>query len=98
MSRVKKEEKGKKEEAWKMSHVEAITTEEILQVYEMCLSNINLGKMRDLRNDAKLRAVNTAATYEEFEDIVNSAHLKPFRKGEKERIEQIKNPRWNTSI
>ncbi|GAB0092256.1 Coiled-coil domain-containing protein 103 [Sergentomyia squamirostris] len=81
-----------------MAHVEAITTGEILQVYEMCLSNINLGKMRDLRNDAKLRAVNTTATYEEFEDIVNCAHLKPFRKGEKEREKLIKNPRWNTSI
>ncbi|XP_067005990.2 coiled-coil domain-containing protein 103 isoform X2 [Anabrus simplex] len=46
-------------------------------------------------NDAKLRAVHTASSYDEFREIVKASHLKPLDKGEKANLTR-KNCIWNT--
>ncbi|XP_036668890.3 uncharacterized protein [Drosophila suzukii] len=43
-----------------------ITSEELIRLRESCLQCIRDGELYELRNDAKLRAVYSTQTYEEF--------------------------------
>lgn len=49
------------------SDIEAkITAEELQKLQEICLQTLKSGELHGLRNDAKLRAVNTTKSYDEF--------------------------------
>lgn len=43
-----------------------ITPEELIRLRESCLQGIRDGEIYQLRNDAKLRAVYSSQSYEEF--------------------------------
>lgn len=43
-----------------------ITPEELQELQEICMETLKSGELRTLRNDAKLRAVNTTQSYDEF--------------------------------
>lgn len=45
---------------------EKITAEELQRLQEICLDTLKSGELHTLRNDAKLRAVTTTKSYEEF--------------------------------
>ncbi|CAH1364533.1 hypothetical protein MTP99_000893 [Tenebrio molitor] len=62
------------------------------KLYEELKSAIDEDKMYWVKNDAKLRAVVTSRTYDEFRDIVAAAHLQPLTKKDKERNQRS----WNT--
>lgn len=46
--------------------MDQITVQEIQKLTETCLSNIKSDELYRLRNDAKLRAVNSSKSYDEF--------------------------------
>ena len=46
--------------------MDRITVEEIQKLTETCLSNLKSDELYRLRNDAKLRAVNSSKNYDEF--------------------------------
>lgn len=71
-----------------------LTVDDILRVQKFCLENIQAGELYDLQNDAKLRAVTTTKTYEEFKDIVDAAHLRPLNKFDKQNS-KTKTRLWN---
>lgn len=92
-----------------------ITVEEIVRVREACLEKLRQDHLYQARNSAKLRAVKTSTTYEEFKwetpkkepinyryltnkfasrDIVDSAHLTPLSKGDKQKF-KTKASLWN---
>ncbi|XP_016946414.1 coiled-coil domain-containing protein 103 [Drosophila biarmipes] len=54
------------------------------------------GELYELRNDAKLRAVYSTQTYEEFKDIVDAAHLRPVSRSDKANA-KTKNRLWNSA-
>ncbi|EFA05848.2 hypothetical protein TcasGA2_TC008639 [Tribolium castaneum] len=62
------------------------------KLYEELKSAIDEDKMYWLKNDAKLRAVNSSKSYDEFRDIVAAAHLQPVTKKDKERNQRS----WKT--
>ncbi|KAG5671945.1 hypothetical protein PVAND_002113 [Polypedilum vanderplanki] len=74
-----------------------ITEKEIQQLSATCLSQIKSDDLYRLRNDAKLRAVNTTKSYEEFKDIVDAAHLKSLSRYDKMNSQTNKS-RWNSQI
>lgn len=43
-----------------------ITPNDILKLHDECLNRLQEGELYKLRNDAKLRAVNTTQSYDEF--------------------------------
>nr|XP_036668889.1 coiled-coil domain-containing protein 103 isoform X1 [Drosophila suzukii] len=73
-----------------------ITSEELVRLRENCLQCIRDGELYELRNDAKLRAVYSTQTYEEFKDIVDAAHLRPVSRSDKANA-QTKNRLWNSA-
>lgn len=50
----------------------------IRKIHEKLQKEIDETERNELRNAAKLRAISTAKSYEEFRQIVNAAHLKPI--------------------
>ncbi|TMW50316.1 hypothetical protein DOY81_004593 [Sarcophaga bullata] len=73
-----------------------ITAEELQKLQEICLQTLKSGELHTLRNDAKLRAVNTTKSYDEFKDIVDAAHLRPITKQDKMNA-KTKNRLWNSA-
>ncbi|XP_018574473.1 coiled-coil domain-containing protein 103 [Anoplophora glabripennis] len=65
-----------------------------LDMYKELQSSINKEKLYWIRNDAKLRAVVTSQSYDEFRDIVAAAHLKPLSKKD---ITEKRQMSWNKS-
>jgi len=49
-----------------------ITSEELIRLRESCLQCIRDGELYELRNDAKLRAVYSTQTYEEFKWVTRN--------------------------
>ncbi|KAM7346147.1 dynein axonemal assembly factor 19 [Cochliomyia hominivorax] len=79
------------------TNIEAkITPEELQRLQQICMDTLKSGELRTLRNDAKLRAVNTTQTYEEFKDIVDAAHLRPISREDKKNA-KTKNRLWNSA-
>ncbi|XP_054740292.1 coiled-coil domain-containing protein 103 [Anastrepha obliqua] len=79
-----------------MSQIDKITPEELLRLRADCLERLHESKLYELRNDAKLRAVNTTQTYDEFRDIVDAAHLQPISRQDKMNA-KTKNRLWNSA-
>ncbi|XP_017476795.1 PREDICTED: coiled-coil domain-containing protein 103 [Rhagoletis zephyria] len=73
-----------------------ITPEELLKLRDDCMERLREAKIHELRNDAKLRAVNTTQTYDEFKDIVDAAHLQPVSKRDKMNA-KTKSRLWNSA-
>ncbi|BFG05207.1 coiled-coil domain-containing protein 103 [Drosophila madeirensis] len=73
-----------------------ITQEELLRLRESCLQGIRESELYQLRNDAKLRAVYSTQSYEEFKDIVDAAHLRPVTKADKDNA-HTKSRLWNSA-
>lgn len=46
--------------------IDKITPEELMNLGTECIERLREAKLYELRNDAKLRAVNTTQTYDEF--------------------------------
>ncbi|CAH1979666.1 unnamed protein product [Acanthoscelides obtectus] len=53
-----------------------------MDLYKELQEKIDGDKMYWIRNDAKIRAVTTSKTYEEFKDYVAAAHLKSLSRQE----------------
>ncbi|XP_035785628.1 coiled-coil domain-containing protein 103 [Anopheles aquasalis] len=73
-----------------------ITREDIVALEERCLEQIREDNLYSLRNDAKLRAVLSSKNYEEFKNIVDSAHLTPLSASDKNNP-KTKHRIWNSS-
>ncbi|XP_055618509.1 coiled-coil domain-containing protein 103 [Toxorhynchites rutilus septentrionalis] len=71
------------------------TTADIKKVEAECLQKIQEAELYRLRNEAKLRAVNTSRDYDEFKDIVAAAHLNPITSRDKQDA-KTKRRIWNT--
>lgn len=71
-----------------------LTTNDILLVEKYCYDKVNDEYLYYLQNDAKLRAVISTKTYEEFKDIVDAAHLRPLDKFDKQNA-KTKSSLWN---
>ncbi|XP_070069319.1 uncharacterized protein [Drosophila takahashii] len=56
-----------------------ITSEELIRLRESCLQCIRDGELYELRNDAKLRAVYSTKSYEEFNGCSPSSSSFPER-------------------
>lgn len=67
---------------------------ELNNLQSACLSKIQQDELYDVRNSAKLRAVTSTKTYDEFKNIVDAAHLKPLDKHDKNTT-KTKNLLWN---
>nr|CAH7744151.1 unnamed protein product [Callosobruchus chinensis] len=65
-----------------------------LDLYKELQEKIDGDKMYWIRNDAKIKAVSTAKTYDEFKDYVAAAHLKSLSRKE---ITDKKQLAWNKS-
>ncbi|XP_004517779.1 coiled-coil domain-containing protein 103 [Ceratitis capitata] len=76
--------------------MDKITPEELLKLRANCMERLRAAELYELRNDAKLRAVNTTQTYEEFKDIVDAAHLQPVSKQDKMNA-KTKSRLWNSA-
>lgn len=65
----------------------SLTTHDIQCVESFCHNLIQVNELKKLQNDAKLRAINTTKTYDEFKDIVDAAHLQPLNRTDKQNAE-----------
>lgn len=72
-----------------------LTFDDISQVEQFCYNFVRANDLYKLRNDAKLRAVTTSTTFEEFKDIVDAAHLQPLSRSDKTNS-FTKNRLWNS--
>lgn len=59
-----------------------LTADDIRQVENFCYDLVKASELSKLQNDAKLRAVNSTKTYDEFKDIVDAAHLQPLSRSD----------------
>lgn len=71
-----------------------ISLTELNNLHSACLNKIHQDELYDMRNSAKLRAVTSTQTYDEFKNIVDAAHLKPLDKHDKSTT-KTKNLLWN---
>ena len=53
---------------------------DIRKLHEQLQQQLDETDRNELRNSAKIRAISTAKSYEEFRQIVNAAHLQPIRR------------------
>ncbi|XP_037953607.1 coiled-coil domain-containing protein 103 [Teleopsis dalmanni] len=74
-----------------------ITAEDLIKLREDCMQVVRDGELYELRNSAKLRAINTTKSYEEFKDIVDAAHLQPISKKDKMNA-KTKSRIWNSAV
>ncbi|XP_030387703.1 coiled-coil domain-containing protein 103 [Scaptodrosophila lebanonensis] len=79
-----------------MDDLAMVTAKELLMLRESCMQSIREGELYQLRNDAKLRAVNTTQSYDEFKDIVDAAHLRPITQKDKADA-KTKSRLWNSA-
>ncbi|XP_050315957.1 uncharacterized protein LOC126750384 [Anthonomus grandis grandis] len=68
---------------------------ELNDLYENLKNDLRKDKMYWIRNDAKLRAVVTAKSYDEFRDYVDAAHLKSVTREDGKRKASTS---WNKAI
>lgn len=73
-----------------------LTVDDILMVEQYCYDLVRAENLYNLQNDAKLRAVTSTKTYDEFKAIVDAAHLQPLDKSDKQNS-RTKNRLWNTT-
>lgn len=71
-----------------------LTISDLENIQEICLRKIKNDELYEVRNLAKIRAVNSVKSYEEFKGIVDAAHLKPLSKEDKNNV-PAKNQLWN---
>ncbi|CAO1419259.1 unnamed protein product [Diamesa serratosioi] len=74
-----------------------VTIQELKNLEHQCIERIKSDELYQIRNDAKIRAVNSTKNYDEFKDIVDAAHLKPLSREEKMNS-CTKRARWNPAI
>lgn len=72
-----------------------LTIDDISQVEQFCYGLVRANDLYKLKNDAKLRAVTSTKTYDEFKDIVDAAHLQPLNRSDKSNS-QTKHRLWNS--
>ncbi|XP_076258539.1 dynein axonemal assembly factor 19 [Rhynchophorus ferrugineus] len=68
---------------------------ELNHLFSELKTNIDADKLYWLRNDAKLRAVVSSKSYDEFRQYVDAAHLKGLTKDDYKNKSQV---RWNRMI
>lgn len=73
----------------------SLTTQDIQCVESFCHNLIQANHLKKLQNDAKLRAVTSTKTYDEFKDIVDAAHLQPLNRTDKQNT-QVQARLWNS--
>lgn len=71
-----------------------ISLTELNNLQSTCINKIHQDELYDMRNSAKLRAVKSSKTYDEFKNIVDAAHLKPLDKEDKNKT-KTKSLLWN---
>uniref|UniRef100_A0AAG5D102 Dynein attachment factor N-terminal domain-containing protein n=1 Tax=Anopheles atroparvus TaxID=41427 RepID=A0AAG5D102_ANOAO len=76
--------------------LEKISRDDIVALERRCLEQIQEDVLYAVRNDAKLRAVATTKNYEEFKNIVDSAHLTPLSASDKQNA-KTKHRIWNSA-
>ncbi|KAL1513848.1 hypothetical protein ABEB36_003196 [Hypothenemus hampei] len=64
-------------------------------LYSQLQSDLESDTRYWLRNDAKLKAVVTAKSYEEFRESVDAAHLQPLSKQD---IKKTTKTNWNKAL
>ncbi|XP_060536676.1 uncharacterized protein LOC132708379 [Cylas formicarius] len=69
--------------------------DELNNLFKELKSNLDSDKQYWLRNDAKIRAVVSSKTYDEFRNIVDAAHLKSLSKDD---IRTPKQNSWNKAL
>ncbi|XP_055321324.1 coiled-coil domain-containing protein 103 [Sitodiplosis mosellana] len=72
-----------------------LTADDIRQVEHFCYDLVKANTLSQLQNDAKLRAVNSTKTYDEFKDIVDAAHLQPLSRSDKKNA-NTQSRLWNS--
>lgn len=72
-----------------------LTIVDIQCVENFCHDSIKANKLNELRNDAKLRAINSTKTYDEFKDIVDAAHLQPMKRTDQQNT-KTQSRLWNS--
>lgn len=72
-----------------------LTVADIRHVEHFCYDLVNASTLSQLQNDAKLRAVNSTKTYDEFKDIVDAAHLQPLNRSDKQSA-KAQSRLWNS--
>lgn len=72
-----------------------LTAGDICQVEQFCYGLVTASELSKLQNDAKLRAVNSTKTYDEFKDIVDAAHLQPLTRADKQNA-KTQSRLWNS--
>lgn len=75
---------------------EKLTNDIISHIEQYSYEQIKQNNLSKLKNDVKLRAVQTTKTYEEFKDLVDAAELIPIDKSDKMNA-KTKKCIWNTS-
>ncbi|XP_053672646.1 uncharacterized protein LOC128722974 [Anopheles nili] len=73
-----------------------ITPEDIIALEALCLEQIRQDILYNVRNEAKLRAVLTTKNYEDFKNIVDTAHLTPLSTSDKMNS-KTKHRIWNSA-
>lgn len=77
-------------------NMKKLTIEDILRVEKYCFAQFEAERVYDLRNQAKVRAVLSTKSYDEFKDIVEAATLFPIDKNDK-RNSETKKRLWNSA-
>lgn len=72
-----------------------LTAGDIRQVEQFCYDLVQVSEFNKLQNDAKLRAINSTKTYDEFKDIVDAAHLQPLTRSDKQNA-KTQSRLWNS--
>lgn len=72
-----------------------LTNDDIRRVEHFCYDLVKASELSQLQNDAKLRAVNSTKTYDEFKDIVDAAHLQPLSRSDKQNA-STQSRLWNS--
>lgn len=72
-----------------------LTAADIQSVESFCHNLIKANELNKLQNDAKLRAINSTKTYDEFKDIVEAAHLQPLNRTDKQNA-RTQSRLWNS--
>lgn len=72
-----------------------LTAADIKCVESFCHNLIKANELSRLQNNAKLRAINSTKTYDEFKDIVDAAHLQPLNRTDKHNT-KTQSRLWNS--
>lgn len=72
-----------------------LTADDVRCLEHFCYDLVKANELSKLQNDAKLRAVTSTKTYDEFKDIVDAAHLQPLSRSDKKNA-QTQSRLWNS--